>query len=139
MSEKILTNDELRDLHEKAEWGELDHSTASKRHVRIMASLHFILGSNEEDYSVPYASMETILKIIECFFGKKYQPKQLLYWIDDLLKKGYLAVYDEDEVDDLEKNFFSLTETGIALFVSIFETRDTLFESNSRNSLAFLN
>lgn len=136
MSHLPLTQEELLTLGDTAEYGDLDHTTASKRHVRILTSLHFVLGSNEENYSVPYANIDTIRNLIERFFGKKYNNKSLLYWIDDLCKRGYLSEYHEGA--PVEKNFFSLTEYGIALFLLLYQTRDALFESNSKNSIKFL-
>ncbi|MBP6948847.1 MAG: hypothetical protein KBC41_03185 [Candidatus Pacebacteria bacterium] len=136
MTTEVLSPKELYELQENAEYGELDHSTASKRHARILMSLHFVLSTNEEICSVPYANIETIQKLIERFFGKKYNIDTLKYWIEDLLKRGYLSEY-HDEID-LEKNFFSLTEYGIALFIILYESREALFESNSKNSIAFL-
>lgn len=136
MSTALLNPKELYTLQEDAEYGELDHSTASKRHARILMSLHFVLSTNEEQCSVPYANSETIQKLIERFFGKKYNIANIKYWIEDLLKRGYLSEYHEEK--PIEENFFSLTEYGIELFIFLYETQEALFESNSKNSIAFL-
>ncbi len=137
MSTRYLTPWQLEAIKENAEFGELDHTTVSKRHVRILTSLHFVLSRNDDLCTLPYASLQTIQNLVERFFGKKYDTSQIRYWMEDLLKRGYIAEYDEDE--EFEKNFFSLTEHGIKLFAFLYETREALFESNSKNSLAFLN
>jgi hypothetical protein len=136
MSKRPLTQQELLALSEQAEYGGLDHTTASKRHVRILTSLHFVLDGNQDDHSTLYANLETIQTLIERFFGKRYNKENLLYWVDDLCKRGYLSEYHEGEI--VEKNFFSLTEYGIALSLILCHAREALFESNSKNSLAFL-
>ena len=137
MSKKILTPQDLYNMQEIAEFGELDHTTASKRHARILMCLHFVLSTNESGYTLPYTNIPTMQTLIDRFFGKRYTFESLQYWIQDLIKRGYIALLQEDE--DFEKNFFSLTEHGIALFVFLYETREVLFESNSRNSVHFLN
>lgn len=137
MTTRILTPQELVALQDEAEYGQLDHSTASKRHARILTSLHFVLSTNTESHSLPYADISTIQTLIDRFFGKRYSFESLLYWTRDLLGRGYVAPLEEFE--PFEKNFFSLTEHGIELFKLLYSSREVLFESNSRNSISFLN
>lgn len=133
----FLTPYQLQALQENAEFGDLDHSTASKRHARILASLGFFFNTNEDLNYAPYTNLETIKNLIELLFGKRYPIEEVGYWMQDLVKRDYAVVYEEDIPP--EENFFSLTERGVGLFNFLYETKETLFESNSRNITAFMN
>lgn len=137
MSKNPLTEKQPLALQATAEYGELDHTTVSKWHARILMSLHFVLSTRKEAYAAPYANLQTIQHLVERFFGKRYDTPNLQYWVEDLMKRDYVVLYDANEI--VEKNFFSLTEYGVELFVSLYQVREVLFESNSRNSIAFLN
>ena len=132
MSARYLSQQELKTLQEKATYGDLDHTTLSKRHVRILLSLHFVLSTNKDMISLPYASLSVIINLIERFFGKLYTPEELLYWVEDLTKRDYICLHHT-------KQCFVLTERGKELLERVSEIRESLFESNSKNSIAFLN
>ncbi len=138
-----LSQKELQELLERAESGELDHATISKRQVRILASLHFVLAQNDEEALVPYSNIFAIIQLIEHSFQKRYIPENLISRLKDLENRGYICSIDDnqtwgDNIIDYNKIFYSLTQKGIDLFQGLLETREVLFESNSRNSISSL-
>jgi len=132
MSAPYLSQRELVAIEREAEFGDLDHTTLSKRHVRILLSLHFVLSTNEDMISLPYAALSVIVSLIERFFGKLYTLEELSYWTEDLAKRDYICLHHT-------KPHYVLTERGKELLGRVSEARESLFESNSRNSIAFLN
>lgn len=143
MSFRHLTQKELLELLENAESGELTHTNIAKRQVRILASLHFTLAQNDDDAFPPYSNVFVIIRLIEHLFQKRYNPENLKPWLKDLETRGYICTIDNnqtwgDGIIDPNKIFYSLTWEGIDLFQELLGKRETLFESNSRNSISSL-
>jgi hypothetical protein len=136
MSHLPLTQKELLTLGDTAEYGDLDHTTASKRHVRILTSLYYIT-NKDKNYDHYYSNVDMIRDLIERIFEKRYTNEQLQYWIDDLCKRGYLSERYENTC--IPNNFFCLTLTGIELFLQLKETSPDLFDSSSYTDLVFIN
>lgn len=143
MSFNPLTQKELHELLLHAERGELDYSTASKRHVRILTGLHFACTQDAEKVMVSYTNIDTIIKLIEHFFQKRYTREALLLWVSDLENREYICKIDlsnswATNQIDYSKIYYSLTRDGIELFEELLRSREELFESNSKNSMSSL-
>lgn len=143
MSFNPLTQKELHELLLHAERGELDYSTASKRHVRILTGLHFTRAQDNEEATASYTNIDTIIELIEYFFQKRYTREALLVWINDLENREYVCRIDlsnswaTDQID-YSKIYYSLTRDGLELFEELLRSREELFESNSKNSMSSL-
>jgi hypothetical protein len=70
MSHLPLTQQELTSLEIKAEYGDLDYLTVSKRQVRILASLYYIMNKNKTD-DYYYSNVDMIRDLIETIFEKR--------------------------------------------------------------------
>jgi hypothetical protein len=126
MSKKFLSPEELYQMGQRAEFGELDYFNVSKRHLRILAALHYVVYEGNGVYRTYYANLQAIEDLIEKLFGKRMHD--LPYWIEDLIKRGYVVLYNVQQ--NLTENFFSLSDNGIDFFISLYQDDIVEVETN---------
>lgn len=120
--EPLLTPWQLSAKCEFAEFGAITPQEISKRHVRILTVL-YLLQEESTDEEIEYAGVQAIQILIELIFNKKYTVIELLYWIDDLRKRGYIALlYPDEKVP--EDRFFGLTSLGKDLCILVYEDKN---------------
>ncbi|MEN9881071.1 MAG: hypothetical protein RLZZ308_254 [Candidatus Parcubacteria bacterium] len=63
---------------EDAEYGDLDHTVISKRHVRILSALYQVAQNiHRYDLGVNYVNIPVLLDIIEVMFGKRHTENDI--------------------------------------------------------------
>ena len=117
--EPLLTPWQLQAKSEYAEFGAITPEEISKRHIRILSVL-LCLQSDCNENEIEYASIQAIQTLVEYLFQKRYSIDELLYWVYDLGKRGYIAVLDPDE-EVLEAVLFAPTSLGEDLYTLTYE------------------
>lgn len=136
--EEVPISDKMIQVMEDAEYGDLSHSTVSKRHVRILCALYQVkLQWDKHTLTVDYVPVVLISQLIEPLFNKRHTGEDITYFTRDLVVRGYVAsLREQDEDDDsTQEDAYAITSRGVELLEQIQDLRPSLFESNTRNSL----
>lgn len=113
-----LTPWKMAAMGEYAEFGPIMPNEVSKRHIRILTAL-FLMQEDTKGEETEYANVAAIQTLIECFFNRKYTVNELLCWVHDLGKRGYIALFDPDE-EVLENCFFGITPLGEKMYLDAY-------------------
>jgi hypothetical protein len=131
--EEVPISGEMILMMEDAEYGDLSHSTVSKRHVRILCALYQV--KLQQRKHADYASMILISQLIEPLFNKRHTIEDVTYFTRDLVVRGYVAsLREQDEDNDsLQGDAYAITSLGVELLERVATLHPKLFESNTPN------